>query len=197
MNVSRLSWAGLGTITACLVSVLVLNADAPRGWHLSGSKPADYDSGVDIAEAHEGQHTAFLKSKGTTAAGFGTLMQNISAENYKGNKVRLSGLVKAEDVSGWAGIWMRVDRGTQMLVLDNMRNRAIKGTKGWQRCFVVLDVPKDATKIAFGVLLSGPGQVWLNDAKLETVDAAEASTATVQTQEEVLPESPVNLQFLQ
>jgi len=39
----------------------------------------------------------------------------------------------------------------------------------WQRYEVVLDVPKEATIGAFGVLLSGAGALWIDDVKLETV----------------------------
>ena len=120
-------------------------------------------------------------------------MQSISAEKYKGSKVRLSGLVKSEEVTDWAGLWMRDDKRSEVLAFDNMQNRGIRGTTGWQRYYVVLDVPKDATQIAFGILLSGPGLVWLNDPKPEIVNADEAPT---NMPEQILPESPVNLQFV-
>jgi hypothetical protein len=34
---------------------------------------------------------------------------------------------------------------------------------------VALDVPRDAVGISFGVLLDGPGQLWLDDVALEPV----------------------------
>ncbi len=195
MNKPQLSRFKISVFAAiCAMSVLALRADAPRGWHLAGSNPAEYETNVDAGQSYQGQGSASLKSKGTAADGFGTLMQSISAEKYKGNKVRLSGLVKSEDVTHWAGLWMRVDKGAEVLSIDNMQNRGIKGTTGWQRYYVVLEVPKDATKIAFGILLSGPGSVWLNSPKLEIVDVDETST---NLPEQILPESPVNLQFVQ
>jgi hypothetical protein len=172
---------------------LVLNADVPRGWHVAGTKPAEYEVGVDAGQAYQGHDSAFLKSKRPSVDGFGTLMQNINAEQYKGNKVRLSGLVKSEEVTGWAGLWMRVDKGTQLLTFDNMQKRPINGTTGWQRYYVVLDVPKDATAIAFGILLSGPGQVWLNSTKFEVV-GLDVPTAVASSQKS-LPDKPVNLEF--
>jgi hypothetical protein len=42
----------------------------------------------------------------------------------------------------------------------------------------------------YGILLSGAGQVWLNGAKLETVDSDVPLTST---NEESLPDTPVNL----
>jgi hypothetical protein len=193
MSKLRLScWRTLLRVTTvCVVSVLVLNADVPRGWRLAGTKPAEYEAGVDPGQAYQG-HSAFLKSKTPSVDGFGTLMQGINAEQYKGNKVRLSGLVKSEEVTGWAGLWMRVDKGTEPLAFDNMQKRPIIGTTGWQRYYIVLDVPKDATGIAFGILLSGPGQVWLNSTKFEIVGLDVPATTT---SEKNLPGKPVNLDF--
>ncbi len=182
----------LAVASLCVAWAIALDADAPRGWHLAGSKPAYYETGIDEAQAYQGHASAYLKSKAPHAEGFGTLMQSISARQYLGSKVRLSGLVKSEEVTGWGGLWMRVDRFNTMLSIDNMQNRAIKGTTGWQRYDVVLDVPKDATRIAFGILLNGSGEVWLNSARLELV-GLDVPTTTVN--EDKLPEKPVNLEF--
>jgi hypothetical protein len=182
----------LGGTAVCVVSVLVLNADVPRGWHLAGTKPAEYESGVDSEQAHQGHASAFLRSKRPNVDGFGTLMQSTNAEQYQGNKVRLSSLVKSEEVTRWAGLWMRVDKGTEQLALDNMQNRPIKGTTGWQRYYVVLDVPKDATRIAFGILLDGPGEVWLNGTKFEIVGLDVPATSPSERRP---ADQPVNLEF--
>lgn len=182
----------LGGSAACVVSVLVLNADVPRGWHLAGTKPTEYEAGVDTGQAYQDHASAFLKSKRPSVDGFGTLMQGINAEQYQGNKVRLSGLVKSEEVTRWAGLWMRVDKGTEQLALDNMQNRPIKGTTGWERYYVVLDVPKDATRIAFGILLDGLGEVWLNSTKFEIIGLDVPATTPTERRP---PDKPVNLEF--
>jgi hypothetical protein len=162
---------------------VALPAAVPQGWILAGSKPADYDTGVDAQVVYSNTPSAYLKSKdpnlclkkeGTggddsECKGFGTLMQQFSADEYVGKRIRFSGFVKADGVSQWAGLWMRVDKGTSVVAFDNMQNRAIKGTLGWQHYEVVLDVPANATGIAFGILLAGPGAVWLNSAKFEPV----------------------------
>ena len=101
-------------------------------------------------------------------------------------------MVKSEEVGDWAGLWMRVDRGKDTVAFDNMHNRAIKGTGGWQRYEVVLDVPKDATGISFGILLAGGGEVWLNSTKFDVV--GENVPATGPGDSKVL-NAPVNLEF--
>ena len=142
---------------------------APRGWLLAGDHPQNYVTGVDREMMYQGHPSAYLKPKPSAMEGFGTLMQQFDAAQYAGKRVRLRAWVKSENVNDWAGLWMRVDNGTKSVAFDNMQNRAIKGTTGWQSYAVVLDVPKDATGISFGILVSKSGTVWLNSVRFETV----------------------------
>jgi hypothetical protein len=193
MSSNQYFWRMLVAVVLLLTGlVLVAQATLPRGWLLAGTKPSEYEVGVDADQMYQGHATAFLKSKTLNADGFGTLMQSIKAEQYLGRKVRPSGLVKSEEVLGWAGLWMRVDKEKSPVAFDNMENRAIKGTTGWQRYDVVLGVPKDATAISFGILLAGSGVVWLNGTKFDVVGADVPVTNTGQ---KVLPEKPINLEF--
>ncbi len=177
----------VGTATLFAACVLVVHANVPRGWHLAGSNPQGFEVGVDANQTYQNHASAFLKSTQSTVEGFGTLMQSIQAEQYKGKKVRLSGQVKSQEVAGWAGLWMRIDQGKDVIAFDNMENRSIKGTSEWQQYDVVLEVPKDATVISFGILLSGGGEVWLSNTKFDVV-AADVPVTNV-------PDKPVNLQF--
>jgi len=87
---------------------------------------------------------------------------------------------------------MRIDKETTQLAFDNMENRAIKGTTDWQKYDVVLDVPKDATGIFFGILLSETGEVWISNASFEVVGSdVPTSGAGVPR----MPVEPTNLSF--
>ena len=79
-----------------------------------------------------------------------------------------------------------------MVAFDNMQDRSIKGTTDWRRYEVVLDVPKDATGIALGILLTGTGEVWLNGARFEVVGSDVAVTGSNYGK---IPDKPVNLDF--
>jgi hypothetical protein len=183
---------GFRSIALLAACSIALQAQVPMGWFIAGSKPADYEAGIDASAAYEGHASAVLKAKKPAAEGFGTLMQDFRADHYLGKRVRFSALVKTDGVQDWAGLWMRVDKGPQQLAFDNMQGRSIKGTTNWQRYDVVLDVPQDATGIFFGVLLSGPGAVWLNDAKFEIVGPNVPTTGMGAAQK---PYEPVNLDF--
>jgi hypothetical protein len=165
---------------------------APEGWFLAGSNPGNYETGLDPQASYHGLPSAYLKAKQSAMEGFGTLMQEFSAYHYAGKRVRLSASVKADEVGGWAGMWMRVDKGSTAVGFDNMMERPIKGTTTWQNYEVILDVPQDATGIAFGILLNKSGSVWLNSVKFESVGLDVPTTAKAPAR---LPEGPANLKF--
>lgn len=171
--------ASLVGIAILSTAFLVLHAEVPKGWFLAGSKPALYESSVDNVNTYAGLPSAYLKSKSPEAQeGFGTLMQNFSADQYVGKRVRFGAFVKSEGVERWSGLWMRIDgkTGQQPLAFDNMQSRPIKGVTGWTEYEVVLDVPAGATGIFLGILLDGPGTVWMSNNKFDVVGTNVPST---------------------
>jgi len=163
------------------------------GWHLAGDRPERYVFAIDRRARVDGQRVAQLRSVGDDdPGGFGTLMQTIAADVYRGQRVRFSGLVRADEVAGWAGLWLRVDgpHGSAPLAFDNMRERPISGTTAWTRHQVVLDVPNAAQAIAFGVLLAGRGSVHITGLGFEIVSSDIPTTDTPPR-----PNQPQNLDF--
>lgn len=171
-------------------AALLVQAAAPTGWLLAGSKPANYGTGVDQNAVLGGKPSAYLMAK-SDGEGFGTLMQQFGATQYLGKRVRFSAWVKSDSVTRWAGLWMRVDptTGQNPLAFDNMQDRPIKGTSGWQLYQVVLDVNEKASGIAFGILLDGPGEVWMNSVQVEVVSSATPTTGAM------VRDAPANLSF--
>jgi hypothetical protein len=154
------------------VSLSVLAVDTiPDGWFKAGSKPAEYEMGLDSSVVYDGKNSAYIESKKDEIEGFGTLMQNSSVEEYKGKRVQLSMYVKTLDVTSWAGGWFRIDGNQKKpLAFDNMNSRQITQTTGWTLYKLVLDVPDTATNMAYGVLLNGAGKVWFDQLAIEIVD---------------------------
>ncbi|CAB4396223.1 unnamed protein product [Rhizophagus irregularis] len=171
----------------------------PQGWVRAGSKPDEYQMGVDSAIFHGTAavgSSGFIKSlSGVNYSEFGTLMQRFTPKEFKGNRVQLSCFIKYENILGNAGLWMRVDTPKEQ-TLDNMLDRPIKGTDNWTEFTNVLDVPKDAERIAFGILLKGDGHAWLDDCKFEIVDKSVPLTPhlTASAPEKQL-DHPINLSF--
>ena len=165
---------------------------------MAGSKPADYESGVDLRTSFSGLSSGYLTSKQPIVDGYGTLMQSFSAEYYLGTRLRLKAWVRSENVQQWAGLWMRVDgqSGGMYLAFDNMEDRPIKGTTDWREYQVVLDVSPEASAISIGIALTGTGTVWMAGSKVEQVDGNVPTTGTAfKDRGRRLPKDPTNLGF--
>jgi erythromycin esterase len=175
----------------------------PVGWISPALGPASYESGLDSDTKHGGNSSAYLKSKTDEPIAFGNLMQVFAADNFRGKRVRMSAVVKAENVERSAGLWMRVDGqefGT--IAFDNMMARPITGTSDWKQYEVVLDLPEESADISFGVLLSGKGKVWVDDFKFDVVGNDVATTAIEAPKQKRqgkpnpnMPKEPTNLDF--
>jgi len=165
-----------------------------KGWFMAGSHPQQYEHGIAEKEHLGGKRVVYLRAKPQEPAGFGTLMQMIAANEYRGKRVRFVGSAKVVGVDGWAGLWMRVDGPEQgrSLAFDNMQRRPIKGTTDWERYEVVLDVAEAGQAATFGVLLAGGGgEIRVADFSFEVVPS------DVPTTEPVYPKQPENLDLAQ
>lgn len=169
-----------------------LPAAVPQGWFVAGSTPQQYAVATDASVTYAGKPSVALRSSTGNPTGFVTLMQSFLPDGYTGKRVRLSGFVKSSQVSGWAGLWMRIDAGYLMAGFDNMQDRPVQGTTDWTRYSVVLDIPVGSTGVNFGILLDGTGTVWLSGVTFEVVGSDTPVTATITT-----PSAPVNLDFQQ
>jgi hypothetical protein len=189
--VKRAAWAVL------FVCLPVLAGDAPGGWLLAGSHPRDYVASLDRGTVFSGSASASLASLNEDAKGFGTLMQESSPGAYAGRRVRMTAQIRSKAVGGWSGLWLRVDGepGKAPLAFDNMDDRPIKGDSEWRQYAIVLDVPAKARALAYGVLLNGAGQVWLDDVSFQIVDRSVPTTR--QNAARRVPRGPINLDFEQ
>jgi hypothetical protein len=163
---------------------------------VTGTAPEKYQAGIDAKVCHMGSKSATIRSVADefSAGEFGTIMQQVSAKTFVGKRMRFSGFVKTREVEGWCGLWMRIDSSLgALLKLDNMQSRAITGTTEWNHYFCVLDIPGDGAVINIGVLLSGKGQVWFDNASLQEVDRNTPTTEFVP--DEVFPDHLLNPSF--
>lgn len=188
----------LKTVLIFCTAVALLSFDKPAGWFTAGNKPQSYEMGIDKGAGQNGKNAATIKSKDAQIDGFGTLMQEFKPGKYLGKRVRMSGYVKSENVANWAGLWLRVDQSgsSQPLAFDNMEKRSIKGTTKWNKYEIVLDVPNNASRIAFGALLSGTGQIWFDNINFEIVNNTVKTTDLLGNgNNTTATEAPVNLDF--
>ncbi|MBS4979604.1 MAG: helix-turn-helix transcriptional regulator [Clostridiales bacterium] len=167
-----------------------------KHWLITGTAPDKYKTGIDRTVFHTGTASAFIQSEEEEFVPdeYATIMQQFRAERFLGKRVRFSAFVKALEVEGWAGLWLRLDgKFSVTLKLDNMQNRPIKGTINWNLYSCVLDVPEETELINIGILLNGKGRVWLDDVSFQEVDRTVPVT-DFEIQKEY-PDYPENLTF--
>jgi hypothetical protein len=153
--------------TTCLLALAAAPENLPPPWTISGPAASKFVAGVD--QSGDTRGAKFIRNVSDDASVWGSLTQGVSAQNYRGQRIRFSARIRTENVTNWAGLWMTVMRDGKTLGFYNSFDKPIKGTTGWQERSVVLDVPSDADTIGFGVIDSGKGQVWIDSLSLQPV----------------------------
>lgn len=182
----------------------------PEGWTFGGNAVNRYRTWTDIAQGLSGGgrcsiiearwHSStgtHLRPPSVPANQFATVMQAISAQDYRGKRVRFSAQLSTVEVFGQAGLWMRVDgENGKVLNFDDMTSRPVSGTTSWTGYDVVLDIPAESSVIQFGYLLAGEGKVKAASFRLDIVDTSTPPTAAgVPKPNENLPKTPRNLEI--
>jgi hypothetical protein len=183
---------------ACLLLILLslpAAARPPRGWELYTTSPKLYMASRDTSQAAQGKGCGLLRGENAGSARYALLLQRLSARQYRGHRVRLSGQVATHGLSGWAGLWIRVDGPDgETLAFDNMEDRPIRDDQAWTPVRLEIDVPAGAAEIHYGLLLCGSGEARVDSLSLTSVDLARPAAAAV-SRVRSLPSSPVNGDF--
>jgi hypothetical protein len=176
----------LRTLVSAAILAIALGAvlaAAPNGWELRIS-PQDLraELGVDHQVLHGGKASGSLSVPFSDEAGGSvSFYQPVLADEYREKRVRFSAFVKthetgnAEARSG-AGLFLSAFGRDRFLAAANMSNRMLKGSTEWTRYEEVLDIPKDTVLLRVGITLRGPGQLWLDDVRMEIVGKDVPST---------------------
>jgi erythromycin esterase len=139
----------------------------PEAWSLQDSP--HYETSRDCEGARAGRCALKVASRGELPPGtFLPLGQAIGPGPAAGHGLKLSGWIRTSGVAaGWAGLWMRTEVERKVIVLENMRHDGPRGTTDWKRFEIAVPVARNATLVAFGVLLHGPGAAWFDELRLE------------------------------
>ena len=148
-----------------------------QGWGLTGTRADAYE--IRCEEVFADCDVPILRTRAfkSEPLGMGSLTHSESAETWRGRRVVLKAELRGGAIAGWGGLWMRVDAADgRVLAFDNMQNRPLRGTSSFNWYSVVLDVPLDAARVSFGVLLHGPGAVFIREIVFEEVDVDVSTT---------------------
>ncbi len=123
----------------------------------TGTQPLPHPEADFSSQAPAGQQSA-------------TAWGSINVAAYRGKAVHIFGLLKIASASSDGAVWAHVDTADSgNYKYDDMSDRALRGTQGWQPFSIVLQVSDDATAIAFGPWLRGPGEIWASHLTVEAV----------------------------
>lgn len=153
-----------------------------------GNAAADFVLETAGRATDPGGATVTLRSS-AQAAGGGNTSSTIPADALRLRRVKLSGELQTAGVSLGASLWLRIDKGTTMMMLENGIGDAPKGTTDWTSRAVSLPVPADATSIVFGVLLRGEGSVTVRNLRLEAGNAIDPDAALAPKAQAVVDEA--------
>ncbi len=160
-------WAqGPGRLTQTQLQKLLTFEDThtggtPQGWY--GGPPETIHT--DGTVVHSGAWAVRLDRTEAGPQAFSTITNAIPV-HFAGTEIELRGFLRTGNVSGFAGLWLRQDGDRPNLALDNMEKRQLKGSTEWAEYSVRMPLHGEATRLFFGVLVSGTGKVWADDLQL-------------------------------
>jgi len=150
----------------------------PVAWQNFMGDKDNYDFKTDSGIVQQGKYSMSISSKNNDG-NFGAV-SCVIPYTFKGRQVQLKGFLKTENVTGYAGFWVRID-GTA--AFDNMQKQNIHGTNDWQEYTITLPYDnKNAININAGALLSGKGKIWFDNIRL-FIDGKSIEKASLSTSE--------------
>jgi erythromycin esterase len=144
--------------------------EPPPGWK-NNSLATGYRALVVSEGCVSGTCVKVSRDAEQTREGFGVLMQRVDATPFRGKKIRFRASIRSDIPPGAsARLWLRVDRPKGVMgMLDNMGDRLPGALPQWTELETHGEVAPDAEAIAFGLLFTGDGTAWMDDAVLEVV----------------------------
>jgi C-terminal processing protease CtpA/Prc len=134
------------------------NGDTPGGW--SANPPGTVFNDNKII--HSGHWSVRIERDAQSSGEFSVIGRSISWE-FSGKSIEMRGFLRTENVSGFAGLWMRQDTDREMLSLENMASQELKGTHDWLEYKITLPIRAETRFLVFGFLMAGTGKAWADD----------------------------------
>jgi len=137
----------------------------PTGWGGGSNESLSLDRSMH----RRGQASGRIVRTAESAGKFSSLTYRLPA-NVQGNRITFKAWVRSSDVEGYFGLWMRQDRrrGEPLDFAHNYQDR-LSGDFEWREVSISTELQTNAQTINFGVMLEGPGAVWVDDVEI-TID---------------------------
>ena len=183
----------MNRIALCLLLALFLSPGPQTppplqasDWTLGGTRPAAYVLQADGRATDPNGATISLRSAADASGAFGAVTSRLPADFARGRRVTISAELQTRGAAGGASLWLRIDKDTTVLMLDNGTDQPVRGDAEWLGRSISLPVPVDATAVVFGVLLRGGGDVSVRRLRLEAGAPLAADAPLAKPAKEVL-----------
>ena len=153
---------------------------APTAFVL-GAVRGEYEMQADGVATNPQGATLILRAISASPSRPAAVTSTLGTDALRGRRLTLVGELLTREVTEGASLWMRVDEGATMLFLENGMDRPQQGTGDWTRREVALPIPDTATRVAFGLLLQGPGEARVRGLRL--IQAVRRAPDTAQVRE--------------
>ncbi len=143
--------------------------DKFHGWY---KRPGQYTIALDRDVQRNGHPTMRIAS---TTAGVSDwaywIKDDYDVSKYLGKKMRVSAMIKTQGVPSYAQLSIRVmGRGFKYLIPESQGAKKIGANSDWTKYETVVDVPEKTELFSNGVILHGPGTIWVDDIRWEAVE---------------------------
>lgn len=144
---------GQSDLKAALSFELPPVSKMPGGWGGGPPETIFMDDKVAqrIGRCLGGKWAVRIERTSESPNSFSTITKSIEMD-FSGTSLELRGFLRTEEVTDFAGLWMREDGESPALAFDNMQSRQLKGTTGWSEYSISLPIRSEARKLFFGAL---------------------------------------------
>jgi hypothetical protein len=143
--------------------------DGQAGWSAISAGSRDFRMRSDTAVHGDGAASLAVLATVAAPSGYGGAVQTVAGPPYRGKHIRLAGRLRTDAPDRRAGLWMRVDAPEHHVAYRDTLSEPIAAGGEWVARAIELDVPDNAVRVAYGMLLDGPGEAWLDDVTVETL----------------------------
>ena len=140
-------------------------------WYELSSWRWPYENRLDTSGGQSGQQSFRVRytsqAPWVPGAGYGGMFQVFPMNEVAGRHLKLSGYIRTEAVSIYAGLWIQVNNQDGSVAFVDLSEQLVSGTTPWTRYEVELDVPATARDGYFGFEMPGTGTAWFDNLSLE------------------------------
>jgi len=144
-------------------------ANVPVGWHFDGSNETHKISRASDCARSGKMSVKTVVADGAEATWIAARQDGIPVR--PGQKYRISGWTKAENVKGYAGWYWHLGNAKNFMVGSGMM-QAGDGTFDWKEKSAEFVVPESVDRLEVGTVLRGTGTAWSDDLKIELLEAS-------------------------